>query len=157
MDIATKFWSNVNKKGPVHPVLKTRCWLWTKAKQSDGYGSTWIQGKSELAHRVAWFLIYGKWPTPCGLHKCDNPPCCNPDHLFEGTDQDNSNDKIRKGRFNALSGIKNGRAKLRLIDIEKIRKEYGTGRTSHRKLAVKYQVNQSHIARIVRGKAWANA
>jgi hypothetical protein len=71
------------------------CIEWKGRTDKDGYGTI----GSRRAHRVAWEQTFG--PIPDGLqvlHKCDNPPCCNPDHLFLGTRTDNMNDKVRKGR-----------------------------------------------------------
>lgn len=95
MTLKERFWSRVllpNADG---------CMEWTGAVMSSGYGSMWIGDKKELAHRVAMFLITGEWP-PSGLyvcHRCDNPLCVRPDHLFIGTPLDNNIDKIRKGRY----------------------------------------------------------
>ena len=78
------------------------CWLWQASVTADGYGRMGIGGpgnKRMLAHRVAWQLYVGKIPDGMlVLHKCDNPPCCNPKHLFLGTDADNARDMSRKGR-----------------------------------------------------------
>ena len=88
---AEKFWSKVNKGGA------DECWPWLKANR---YGQFYIgNGMAKPAHRVAYELTYGD--IPAGLlvcHHCDNPPCCNPAHLFVGTVQDNMRDKISKGR-----------------------------------------------------------
>lgn len=90
------------------------CWEWRVAKNSDKYGNFWIHDRSWRAHRVAWILTYG--PIPNGLlvcHKCDNPGCCNPYHLFLGTSKDNQIDSARKGRQ---------AAKLTEEDVLKIRR-----------------------------------
>ena len=76
------------------------CWLWTGSRRRHGYGRMYsLDRKGLSAHRVSWELFRG--PIPDGLdvlHKCDNPPCVNPDHLFVGTMQDNMDDMVRKGR-----------------------------------------------------------
>lgn len=78
---------------------KTGCWLWLGSRHPTGYGQFSIKFKKMLAHRYAWSLENG--PVPEGLyvcHKCDNPPCCNPAHLFIGTQKDNLADMKAKGR-----------------------------------------------------------
>ena len=96
-----RFWSKVNKNGPVHPVLGTPCWIWTGAT-TGGYG---VLSRGRLvdglirAHRFAWEMING--PVPKGIfvcHRCDNPPCVNVDHLFAGTAKQNTRNMIEKGR-----------------------------------------------------------
>ena len=93
---AAFFWSRVNRAdGPA------ACWLWTGPRNSWGYGRVWsFEAQTVLqAHRVAWTLVHG--PVPVGLyvcHHCDTPPCCNPAHLFLGTQRDNVADSFRKGR-----------------------------------------------------------
>ena len=98
-DLPARFWSKVNKAGPVHPTLETACWVWLAATR-DGYGEIGIAGRSpQQAHRIAWEMTVG--PIPDGfnvLHNCDNPPCVNPSHLFLGTKKDNTQDMIAKGR-----------------------------------------------------------
>ncbi len=90
---AKRFWSKVDIRGP------DECWPWTGATASNGYGNKWYEEKDDKAHRVAWIVTNG--PIPGGVvirHDCDNPPCCNPAHLLDGTHKDNSDDKIRRGR-----------------------------------------------------------
>lgn len=93
----SKIWSYVDTNGPMHPVLKTRCWIWTRGKTAAGYGRI---GKDEYTHRTIWKLIHGKFRKAfMFLHKCDNPPCIRPKHLFVGTRSDNIQDAIAKGRL----------------------------------------------------------
>jgi hypothetical protein len=77
------------------------CWPWTGATDPKGYGKVRVDGKTRLAHRVAYELGHGKTPGPCVMHKCDNPPCCNPAHLVDGTVVLNNADCIAKGRLRA--------------------------------------------------------
>lgn len=96
-DPAERFWSKV---------LKTdTCWLWRAALFSTGYGQFQLDGRPHLAHRVAWSLTEG--PIPDGmrcLHHCDVRRCVRPDHLFLGTDSDNMQDMVSKGRWNGYRG-----------------------------------------------------
>jgi hypothetical protein len=75
------------------------CLVYNRYCNSDGYGKISYKGKPEGAHRLAWLLVKG--PIPAGrhvLHSCDNPPCCEPEHLFLGTQGDNNKDRSTKGR-----------------------------------------------------------
>lgn len=82
------------------------CWEWTAARHPSGYGTFYFNGKWSRAHRTAWELANG--PIPEGLlvlHRCDNPPCVNPRHLWLGTDADNTRDMIAKGRGNDPASV----------------------------------------------------
>ena len=96
-----RFWNKIDKNGPIHPVLGTRCWLWTGAHQTFGHGVIRLKDtkKNKLVHRLSYEIHYGSIPEGLNiLHRCDNPPCCNPEHLFAGTQKDNIQDAIKKGR-----------------------------------------------------------
>jgi hypothetical protein len=78
---------------------KTGCHIWVGSKSQYGYGKFYFEGKDVRAHRVSWILTKGKIAENClVLHKCDNPSCVNPNHLFLGTQKDNMQDMINKGR-----------------------------------------------------------
>lgn len=98
-----QFWSKVRKSSP------EECWIWTAAKDPRGYGrvtATRLPFKIQLAHRMSWYLSNGPIPEgKCILHKCDNPPCVNPSHLFLGTRVENIYDAAKKGRL--IYGIGN--------------------------------------------------
>ena len=102
-----RFWSRVNKNGPTpdpvkYPDLVGPCWEWTGARDAYGYGAFSFRGRPRKTHRLSWGIHRGLIPGGlCILHKCDNEPCINPDHLFLGTKKDNSQDMSRKGRSGA--------------------------------------------------------
>ena len=161
--LAERFWSKVDKDGPEpgqvqilqYPELKgTRCWLWKTALDNCGYGMFSFEGQNRHAHRIAFFLEYGNWPTPCGLHKCDTPACCNPVHIFSGTAGENNQDTSRKGRKNQPQGSAHGMSKLTENLVEKIRGLYKTGMHTQKVLAKRFKVSQSSIAMLVAGKTW---
>lgn len=146
-DIRERFWEKVDKSGA--------CWIWTAAKCTSGYGIFEFPNpkKAVVAHKVAWSFEYGE--VPAGLfvcHRCDNPPCVNPGHLFLGTPKDNTRDAVSKGRM--ASGERHGRAKLSRLDVENIRKEYSARNITQKQLGSKYGVSQSNVYRIVGRHNW---
>lgn len=119
----------------------------------DGYGyiGPWS------AHRLAWTKKYG--PIPEGmhvLHKCDNPPCWNVEHLFLGTHQDNMADRDSKGRQARQIGIMNGRAQLNEIDIKIIKFLLREGKRSLNQIARCFKVCKSTIVHIKMGRTWSH-
>jgi len=143
------FWGKVDKSGD--------CWEWTAYKTEKGYGRLGVGGKLKRAHRVVWEMYYGEIPEGllC-LHKCDNPSCVNPSHLFLGTNADNMADKARKGR--ALSGEDNCNSKLTEKDVLEIRKLNGSGLACYNNtfIAKSFGVSARCVAAIVNRETWKN-
>jgi hypothetical protein len=145
------------------------CWLWTGGKNKGGYGVIFDtkQRKTRIASRVIWESTNGLIPDGLFvLHRCDNPPCVNPEHLFLGTPHDNNQDMMRKGRCatfgdanwrrqNPPKGERNGRAKLTREIVEEIRSRFAAGGETQTALAREYGVIQAHISRILKREAWA--
>ena len=144
------FWSLVSKGS------ETECWLWQGSVRPQGYG--YIRDFPNSAHRKAWELTYGAIPNDLHvLHRCDNPPCVNPSHLFLGTVQDNAQDKVRKGRLKTHwvegwrppSGEASPNAKLSTAQVLEIRQLRANGMTLQR-ISEQYGVNNTTVSRIVR-------
>lgn len=91
MDMVARFWSHVDVSG--------ECWVWLGCRNHRGYGLFGVNGKCRSAHRVAYEIAHGIIPDGLFvLHRCDNPACVRPDHLWLGTHADNMNDRNVKGR-----------------------------------------------------------
>jgi len=134
-DWETRFWKYVKK-------CENGCWEWN-GHNRNRYGLfARIRGVTESAHRIMWELKNG--PIPEGkqvLHKCDNPPCCRPDHLFLGTITDNMADMVKKGRQYK---------KIEDEDVVEIRQRYAKGGISQRKLGAEFGIKQMQVSGIVR-------
>lgn len=155
-DAEQRFWEKVDKDGPIHPVLKTRCWLWAASRTSYGYGQFWTGKERDSSHRFAYFLSHGAIPDGMLVcHKCDNPSCVNPNHLFLGTPGDNTADMIKKGRNNPnpKTGRDHPSAKLGPDRVKQIRLRYKNGEKA-KDLAKEYRVCTANIYHIVKRKSW---
>jgi len=140
-----RFWSMVKRDGP------DSCWEWQGYHMRDGYGAFHFNGKRVIASRFAWVLAYGKIPEGmCVLHKCDNPACVNPRHLFLGTQKDNMRDAVLKWR---KSGPHNGRTRLTWPQVDAIRLLLQNGWSAYR-LAKLFGVNYKTVWQIREGKTW---
>jgi hypothetical protein len=149
-----RFWARVNKQGPTVCAELGPCWTWTGPTDRGGYGNIkQTHGKSMKAHRYAFFLKHGRYPKPCGLHRCDNPPCCNAEHIFEGTTDDNNKDARRKGRSKWVSGSKVYNAKLTEAKVRHIRKRAAAGE-SNRALAKEFGMCPQTIDVMILRKTW---
>ena len=127
------------------------CWEWTGPRQRDGYGRLNWMGKANKAHRVAMSLTDGDWNSRLHvLHHCDNPPCCNPAHLWRGTNRDNHDDMVSKGRRVTLRGAEHPNAKLTADQVRYIR----TSQKFKTELAKELGVSPVLIYRIMKGQKW---
>jgi hypothetical protein len=133
------------------------CWLWVGSIGTEGYGQFHIRGRLngwlDRAHRVSYRARVGPIKGMCVLHRCDNPPCINPDHLFLGSRTDNNADKIAKGREARLAGVRNGRAKLSEHQASEALRRQSEGESLTR-IGEDFGVTRGAIAHIVTGKNW---
>lgn len=149
-----KFWNKVDKTD--------QCWIWT-GRTYRKYGAYSHKGKKYRAHRAVWESIHGAIPVGMVIcHKCDNPSCVNPDHLFIGTQADNVRDCKEKGRIRhgdylppPIRGSANPNAKLKESDVIEIRKAHQNGATQLG-IAKQYGVHPSIIWQIIHGRAWTH-
>lgn len=142
------------------------CWFWRGACFDDGYGCISITADndgrcSRRAHRFSYELNIG--PIPQGMlvcHLCDNPICVNPSHLWLGTPKDNSEDMVRKGRWNGNRtqrfGEDNPRSKLTDSDVLSIRRLYSEGKYSQSQLGRMFGITQCMVGFIVRRVSWSH-
>ena len=147
-----RFWEKVDKNGPT-PQRKPElgpCWVWKNALHTGGYGILRIPGekKNARAHVYAWTLENG--PVPAGmfvLHHCDNRACVRASHLFVGTNQDNIDDMVKKGRN------RTARPPVASWVKEEIRAAYAQGGVSHPDLAQRHGISVETVGRILRGES----
>lgn len=152
-----RFWEKVEVAGP------DECWEWQAYKDGCGYGQIFrekIGGirHNDRAHRISWELHNGPIPADLQvLHTCDNPPCCNPAHLWLGTPADNAADREEKGRGNRghVWGEGHGQSKLTEDQVLEIRMLYATGGITHQALANRHGVTREAISRIMQGRTWS--
>jgi|SRR3990167_6387503 len=146
---AETFWSKVDRSGGPNA-----CWPWTGATTRGGYGNVGRGGRYYRAHRMAWGLVNGPMPRDLhACHSCDNPPCCNPAHLFPGTNRENAEDAGRKGRL--ARGERQPTAKLTDAAVLTIRARIAAG-DSNGAIAGDYGVVRDTIGMIRRGKTWVH-
>jgi len=157
VSLEDRFWAKV-----VKGANPDDCWAWTAAT-TNGYGVIGRGGGRVnglvRAHHVSWEIEHGR-PVTQGMilcHSCDNPPCTNPRHLWEGTHADNQDDKWAKGRASPppwKPGDLNGEAVLTWPDVREIRAAWALGGITSRALALKYGVGKSTVLRAVHFKTW---
>lgn len=147
-----RFWEKVKVSSSVG------CWLWMGHTHHAGHGQFYYNGRAHYAHRISWLLTFGEIGDNCILHKCDNPSCVNPFHLFSGTQQDNIADMIAKGRMacgekRSRKGSKHGMAKLTESDVLHIRELRKDGKYL-KEIAKVFNVTETSVSNIVRRKSW---
>lgn len=161
-DIA-RFHQNVERRGP------DDCWPWKRSTFRGGYGQCKVSGRNLKASRIAFYLAKKHDPYPWLVcHTCDNPRCCNPAHLFTGTNQHNLRDCQSKGRLNTASGERHrtkkhpelvlrgervGGSKLDETKVIEIRNRFASGE-SQREIAETFGVTREAVGRITQGRNW---
>jgi len=158
-DPEERFWCSVDKSGG-----PDACWRWLQGTDRNGYGFTWWCGRKQPTHRVAWLVTFGDIPVGmCVLHKCDNPSCCNPMHLWLGTKRDNIADKVVKGRqatgaslnHPLRKGAAHPRTKLTEEDVLELRDLADSG-ISMVELARKKGLTYGNVYQIIRRQTWTH-
>lgn len=137
------FWPRVDRRDD------GSCWEWLAGRLKNGYGRVSMRRRGALAHRIAFTLAKGE-PVNNVLHHCDNPPCCNPSHLYDGTQQENVDDRDRRNRHRAFKGEQCVASRLTLVQVEEIRAADATQRV----LSARYGVSQATISRVRTGATW---
>jgi hypothetical protein len=137
-------------------VVQSGCREWKAGKSKAGYGQLRSGGKVVYAHRASFELAYGPLaPGQFVCHKCDNPACVEPSHLFAGTQADNMKDCAKKGRTALNSGEQSGKAKLTDAAAVEIYRRRQAGESNH-KLAREFHIDPTVVSRIGNGLAWAH-
>jgi len=141
-NIPSDLWKRVEKRGA------DECWPWLGAVSSNGYGVISINRRDVGTHRLAYELTHGC--VPAGLlvcHRCDNPPCCNPSHLFAGTPSDNTRDLYAKNRMPSRKGELHPLSKLTNAQREEIVRRRRAGERNM-DLAIEFGVSRPTITRL---------
>lgn len=166
------FWSRINKDGRIMPHMPHlgKCWEWTLATDVGGYGYFKWFGIGKRVHRISWMLNFGNVPDGLWVcHRCDNPCCVNPDHLFLGDAKANSDDMIKKGRRyqvrgdecmarrfpEKVTGSNNGMAKLNESQVREIKRRILDDHLQIR-IAEDYKVSEAAIYAIKIGRNWSH-
>lgn len=148
-----RFWEKVEVSSSVG------CWYWAGHKHKAGHGQFYFRGRAHYAHRVAWRLTFGRLQGKFVLHRCDNPNCVNPFHLFLGTQADNVADMIAKGRMaygekRARKGEKHGMAELTNKDVKYLRKAHAQNSKTVKELSAQFGVTKACIYDCLKRKTW---
>ena len=151
LTVEERFWEKVQKQEG------DKCWEWQASlnKPLRGYGNFNVKRKPVYAHRYSYALHNG--PIPEGLdvlHRCDNPKCVRPSHLFLGTQQDNSDDAKNKKRNQ--HGLRHWNAKLTIEQVLEIRAEYDRGNRAAHEIAHRYSISPSVAYNVGTRKRWKN-
>jgi hypothetical protein len=148
------FWSRVRTGQP------DECWEWQGSRGSHGHGVLGYHGKRHIiASRLAYELTFGTIPSGLFIcHRCDNPPCCNPAHLYAGTQAENMADRVRRGRWKGGSpvGERCGASVLTEADVLKIKERHRFTRSGIRQTGRDYGVSHSSIIALLDGRTWSH-
>ena len=160
-DVKARLWSRV---AIGHP---SQCWEWQGSRSTSGYGSIRVNGRQTGAHRLALALHLGRVirAEECACHHCDNPPCCNPTHLFAGSNADNVRDRDNKGRqvrkprdeatVRHRRGDGHPQAKLTENDVREMRCRRSQG-LSYDKIGREFSIHRTVARRACNGELWSH-
>jgi HNH endonuclease len=134
------------------------CWRWKASTDTNGYGHMRWNGPLRTASRIAFELHHGLIPPGLGVnHTCDNPPCCNPAHLYSGTQSQNAMDRENRGRGRSSVGEHNPSAKLDVESVHRIRQRLAEGgRGTQAALCRELSISKAQMSRIALGHSWAS-
>ena len=150
MTLEERYWKKVDVRGD------DECWPWLASKKGLGYGM-FRTTYPETAHRTAWRLANGEIPDGLHvLHKCDVPECQNPNHLFVGTNAENTADKVAKGRCSRLvrPGEENPNSKLTAEQVRIARYWKSLGNMTRTRIAKHFGIGNSQMSRILNNQSW---
>lgn len=129
-----RFWQRVDRRS------SDECWEWNRGRTKAGYGTLDIMYKKIYSHRLSWMIHFGEIPEHLEVcHKCDNPPCCNPNHLFLGTHKENLQDAVKKNRW---ASNRNGET-LEIIRMAQ------TGKYSYAEIGRRFNISRQRAHQIV--------
>jgi hypothetical protein len=149
-NVTDRFWEKVDRCG------EDECWEWRAGVDGKGYAAFSLTHENQIGGHVYSYLIHnGKIGDSWVCHKCDNPKCVNPRHLFLGNALDNNRDMVRKGRNRYLKGEEHPSSRLTENDVLNIRSEYAKGGVTMFVLADKYKISFQHVSDIVNKRKWA--
>lgn len=150
---AELFWAKVDKCGP------DDCWEWTASRNGGGYGLFWNKSRRtmDVAHRVSYEMNVGTLPKDTAMgavgtlvcHRCDNPPCVNPAHLFIGSQADNMHDRKTKGRNADHRGTRNPKCKLSDDQVAALRASFTGKHGDKMRIAREYGISSGYVSKLL--------
>lgn len=153
-EFVDRFWAKIERRSI------SECWPWTAGHISFGYGMVFDPdcGRNRPSHQVAWELYYGEqFPSWLqGNHHCDNPPCCNPTHVYAGTALENMADAVTRGRLRPVNGERSNLSKLSAAQVTEIRLALSEGVLTRREIAERFSVTKACIGSIENRQSWAH-
>lgn len=157
VDPMIRLLAKINKEGIQQPHMATRCWKWSGTKDPKGYGKILYNKKIIGAHRLSYILHISEIPDNIYVcHKCDNPECCNPEHLIAGTQSENIQDMVNKNRQRKnydINGENNPAAKLTAKQVLEIR-NLAQQKIKRKTIAQTFGVSLALIEKIISRSVW---